>query len=595
MQNSLNNENLTPTWQLAGASSIGKSHLDSELPNQDSFFYQQTPDFNVAVVCDGAGSAKLSEQGSRYFAQAVGDFLLQNASNFVTNFTQTHEVFELIKNNLATIRQNLANQIPAEFSPKDYHSTVTAILILPTLNQALLVQIGDSPLLSSQFIQKHQQLDYFDNLQVFGDDDKAEYINETHFITQDNWQDFLRIEWLDTQNVDCIALMTDGCADLVLAGGTLPRQVYRPFFANVVFNLLQTPSQEVGNSLLQTALGNPATYRLTGDDKTLVVLLKNPQSWQSLEPLVEMPTQTITNLNNNSLSENSPSVWTNNTENPIENRLSISTAQPLVENTTPAENANSAPISQTQIVQNSPSQKISTTPEKLPEPIAPANSPQTKKLLLAGGGMLLGVLALAGLNRDWLSEKFSAKTTVAPPTTATSTPSATAITVTADSEPTTTELPTPDSHDINTPLTLHSLNEPLNMVIGFPDGKIISPITTPVKVWENADRAVFAKAACVPVLANDQNVFTSFNITVNPAWHYAKCQVTLEPMSLNAEEAKDLKVAKKQWQKSALPPEIKEVVLPHGLSPVFPIQKPVETASATGSVVNSLQAYFLPK
>lgn len=608
MQNSLSNENLTPTWQLSGASSIGKSHLDSQLPNQDSFFYQQTPDCSVAVVCDGAGSASLSEHGSRYFAQVVGDFLLQNAGQLANNFSHPSDTTYFITTHLASIRQNLANQIGTEFSLKDYHSTVTAILILPTLNQALLLQIGDSPLLTSkfqvtsQFKVENQQLDYFDNLQVFGDDNKTEYINETHFITQDNWQDFLRIEWLDTQNADCIALMTDGCADLVLAGGTLPHQVYRPFFANVVFNLLQATSQDIGNELLQTALDNPATYRLTGDDKTLVVLIKNANNWQTFEPLIEIPTKN--DLNQNSLSENiltSPSVWASNGETTAENSLSNFNTQSVIMT---AETVNSAFISQGEIAQNPPPELTAEpiTPKRLPEPVAPPNSQQTKKLLLAGGGMVLGVLALAGLNRDWLSEKFSAKTAVMPTITATSTP---AITTMAVSEPTTTQLssqlPTPlptfASHDITMPLTLHSPNEPLNVVVGFPDGKIIAPIATPVKVWEHTgnsaenNRAMFAKADCKPLVvsqasATSHTEFSQLNITPNPAWQYANCQVHFDPMSQNAQ---------KQWQKSPLPPEITEIVLPHGLSPIFSMSKPVKTASVTGGVVNALQVYFLPK
>ena len=265
-------------WQIAGASSMGKSHLDSGLPNQDSFFYQQTPDGSVAVVCDGAGSATMSQQGASYFSQAIGDFLLNNASQIANNFPKNKAVMaDYITEALHTIRQNLENQVPTEFDLKDYHSTVTAVLVLPYLNQALLIQIGDSPLLASEFELTCQtslekpQIDYFKNLDVFGDDSKNEYVNETHFITQDNWQDFLRIDWLDTQHVDCIALMSDGCADLVLAGGATPRQIYRPFFANVLFNLLQSDSQATGNGLLQTTLDNPATYRLTGDDKTLIV------------------------------------------------------------------------------------------------------------------------------------------------------------------------------------------------------------------------------------------------------------------------------------------------------------------------------------
>ena len=64
------------SWQVYGASSIGKSHIDSNLPNQDSIYLQKTQDGMVAVVCDGAGSAKFSQSGSAFFSQSIGKMLL---------------------------------------------------------------------------------------------------------------------------------------------------------------------------------------------------------------------------------------------------------------------------------------------------------------------------------------------------------------------------------------------------------------------------------------------------------------------------------------------------------------------------------------
>ncbi|MBR7551621.1 protein phosphatase 2C domain-containing protein, partial [Mycobacterium tuberculosis] len=54
----------------------GKSHIDSNLPNQDSIYLQKTQDGMVAVVCDGAGSAKFSQAGAAFFSQSIGKMLL---------------------------------------------------------------------------------------------------------------------------------------------------------------------------------------------------------------------------------------------------------------------------------------------------------------------------------------------------------------------------------------------------------------------------------------------------------------------------------------------------------------------------------------
>lgn len=282
------------TWQGFAASAIGKAHIDSGLPNQDAIFLQHEPDYTVAVVSDGAGSARFSQQGSQYFSQAVGELLLKLAVEFGENLIKKSNSQTMLLLGLNGVRQQLGKQLAADDTLRDYHATVTAVLLFHHSQQALLVQIGDSPLLTSRFVVDTQSVpnnvDYFTDVALKGDDSKNEYVNETHFITQDNWQDFLRIEWLDVGAVDCIALMSDGCADLVLQGATTPPKIYRPFFGNLLFNLCAIPSAAQGNTVIENALTNPGTYRLTGDDKSLIVLLKNPKQYQGFEPVLEHPT-----------------------------------------------------------------------------------------------------------------------------------------------------------------------------------------------------------------------------------------------------------------------------------------------------------------
>lgn len=293
-------------WQAFGASSIGKAHIDSGLPNQDSIFYHKDAEFCVAVVCDGAGSARFSQDGSKFFSQAVANYLISLGKNLI-NAIPNHEIrasaieevnrlinhghlsnSQFYAEKLNIIRQRLVEQSSNEASLRDYHTTVTAVLLLEPLHKALLIQVGDSPLLTSQFVVNEHHIDYFNNLQLFGDDSKNEYVNETHFITQDNWQDFLRVQWLDVANVDLIALMSDGCADLVLQGASQTPKIYRPFFGNLLFNVCQSQTGEQGSAMIEQAIGNPATYRLTGDDKSLIILVKNGTTYQGIEPIIEI-------------------------------------------------------------------------------------------------------------------------------------------------------------------------------------------------------------------------------------------------------------------------------------------------------------------
>lgn len=282
-------------WQGYCASSIGKAHVDSGLPNQDRANIWQDARVTVAVVCDGAGSATHSEQGADYFCQAVGQALFVIGQDLTDHYTtQARQmVNQTVLARLSQSRDQLVQQMTAGQSLRDFHTTLSAVLVVE--DAALLVQIGDSPLMTSSFVMddttQTAQVDYFGDLQVFAGDD-GEYVNETQFITQADWQSQLMLRWLDISAVDLLALMSDGCADLVFTGASTQTQVYRPFFGNVVFNLCASISCADAEAMLCDVLASPATYRLTGDDKSLIVLLKQPERYRGIAPLADTPQKT---------------------------------------------------------------------------------------------------------------------------------------------------------------------------------------------------------------------------------------------------------------------------------------------------------------
>lgn len=396
------------SWQVYGASSIGKSHIDSNLPNQDSIYLQKTEHGMVAVVCDGAGSAKFSQAGAAFFSQSIGKMLLSlGVSRSVSSSGITLDLGQLtqqIIEQLSQIRLDLQSQLPAESSLRDYHTTFTGLLIHSN-HQALLVQIGDSPLTTSQFVVRHPHIDYFTNLQVYGDDSKNEYVNETHFITQDNWQSFLRVEPIDLSQVDCLALMSDGCADLVFEGASVTPKIYRPFFGNLLFNLTQSQSSQQGSAIIEQALGNPATYRLTGDDKSLVVLLKHQQHYQNLEPMVEGQNKTLANdtLENDTIATapNNPTVWHTDAVN-HKNTRATSTPDDLAFNN--INNIAHNPKPQASVVDTAPATPAATTSQVLPPSQSVSDSTRQRRntAMMAGAAMLIGTGVLGWINKDRL-------------------------------------------------------------------------------------------------------------------------------------------------------------------------------------------------
>ena len=396
------------SWQVYGASSIGKSHIDSNLPNQDSIYLQKTQDGMVAVVCDGAGSAKFSQAGAAFFSQSIGKMLLSLGVSRSVSISGTAfdlvQVRQQIIEQLLQIRLDLQSQLPAESSLRDYHTTFTGLLIHSN-HQAILVQIGDSPLITSQFVVRHPHIDYFTNLQVYGDDSKNEYVNETHFITQDNWQSFLRVEPIDLSQVDCLALMSDGCADLVFEGASVTPKIYRPFFGNLLFNLTQSQSSQQGSAIIEQALGNPATYRLTGDDKSLVVLLKNQQHYQNLEPMVEGQNENLANdtIANYTVATapNSPTVWHTDAVN-HKNPRATSTPDDIAFNN--INNIAHNPNPHSANVVTNPATLAATTSQVLPPSQSVSDSTRQRRntAMMAGATMLIGTGILGWINKDRL-------------------------------------------------------------------------------------------------------------------------------------------------------------------------------------------------
>ena len=394
------------SWQVYGASSIGKSHIDSNLPNQDSIYLQKTQDGMVAVVCDGAGSAKFSQAGAAFFSQSIGKMLLSLGVSRSVSISGTAfdlvQVRQQIIEQLLQIRLDLQSQLPAESSLRDYHTTFTGLLIHSN-HQAILVQIGDSPLITSQFVVRHPHIDYFTNLQVYGDDSKNEYVNETHFITQDNWQSFLRVEPIDLSQVDCLALMSDGCADLVFEGASVTPKIYRPFFGNLLFNLTQSQSSQQGSAIIEQALGNPATYRLTGDDKSLVVLLKNQPHYQRLEPMVEGQNENLANdtIANYTVATapNSPTVWHTDAVN-HKNPRATSTPDDIAFNN--INNIAHNPNPHSANVVTNPATLAATTSQVLPPSQSVSDSTRQRRntAMMAGAAMLIGTGILGWINKE---------------------------------------------------------------------------------------------------------------------------------------------------------------------------------------------------
>ena len=258
-------------WQLSVASVTGKSHAATGLPNQDGFQVRSVDGGRVLAIAvsDGAGTAKLSAEGSRVTARAMAEALAALGSELREGKLEDGEVRRLINEGIERVRAEL---LSTGHPLNLYHCTFVGAVLTET--QSYVCQIGDSAALVTRFAELGDEpgaaLDFFPDghaLLLVGE--RGQYANETHFITEAGWASQVQLILLEGHH-DAVFLMTDGAMDVVVTKG----KIFRGFLSNLVAKLLDMPSEAGRNELLASWLADPRTHRITGDDKTMVVALR---------------------------------------------------------------------------------------------------------------------------------------------------------------------------------------------------------------------------------------------------------------------------------------------------------------------------------
>ncbi len=507
-------------WNINQASCIGKSHIDNNLPNQDAYVIKQDDNLGikVCVVCDGAGSAKYAHDGSRYFSQQialtlfiVGDLIIKNLMANKLSIEQLandtpNNIQQAIILNINFIRANALTNLlkDSQDSLYNYHTTVIGILLLEKLNKALVFQLGDGNIIHSRFAVNNQHIDYFADIQISDTHtDSSAYVNETYFITQDDWEKHLHLNWIDVTDKHLLALMTDGCGDLVIAGGVKPKQIYRPFFANLIFNVLSTQAQhnqskaeitKQVNHIMFQAIENPATYRLTSDDKTLILLIKNDgNSYAGIEPILDNPLK--------------------KTPQPISNTIDIST--PMVVTT------HNVPTTFEPIQHQFQHQSQDDTIKK--------NNQSNKRMMfttLASLLLLVGLAVLTWLNQEILLQKLYQYKII--------TPATTAVSVENKQPVRPAPLPKLSAYPINHQLIIHNIQPKqsfLSTIMMLPKDVALADISQEKLVATVDNLSVMAKAQCSattsPQIITDKIDFILPAHNQTKDWQYFSCKITL--------------------------------------------------------------------
>ena len=245
------------TWRVFGASVTGKAHLDKEIACQDAHAHAMANGVLVAIVCDGAGSARLSEQGARFVAthtvQALAGRLEQGAS--VQDLQDG-----ALAGTLAQIRAALDDLARAAGATLDDYAT-TVVGAVVGQDGGFFFHLGDGLGVA--------QLG--DGGELISLPANGEYANETYFVSGERWREQLRLLAMPPA-VRGVVLMSDGCMPFAMSKNN--GALYAPFMDAVQGYLRTVGSIELGNEALASTLADPRTHQITGDDKTLLLAMR---------------------------------------------------------------------------------------------------------------------------------------------------------------------------------------------------------------------------------------------------------------------------------------------------------------------------------
>jgi len=238
-------------WSIYAASAIGKGHIDGGTPCQDAYSHSIGNGRLVAVVCDGAGSAQRSELGAQACSTVIANFLADHLG--APDAACSLDVVERAIDEARSTIQTQATELGLPL--RELACTLVGAVVHG--GGGCLFHIGDGVGVV--------ELDGAES--VVSLPENGEYSNETYFVTIDDWKAHLKLQAFSGK-VTCLSLMSDGTMPFAFKRFAL----YEPFM-NPVKSYLATVDEQTGSEALGVTLGGEGTWKITNDDKTLLVAL----------------------------------------------------------------------------------------------------------------------------------------------------------------------------------------------------------------------------------------------------------------------------------------------------------------------------------
>jgi serine/threonine protein phosphatase PrpC len=228
----------------------GALHSSKNLPCQDYAYFRRKGKKIVAVVSDGAGSAKFGKFGAKIIAETVCNTLLKCGIN---------NVKQAIENAIYIARDKVVfhrlNQSQSESGLSDFSATLVGFFY--DGRKGVFFHIGDGAALA--FLDKDNK-----NIAI-SEPENGAFPCETYFFTMPDWKNNLR--FTEFSNAEKLVLMTDGVTGFVFDDFG---QIRENFLFPIMRYLDDEPRKTYALKALENTLGSTKAMRINSDDKTIL-------------------------------------------------------------------------------------------------------------------------------------------------------------------------------------------------------------------------------------------------------------------------------------------------------------------------------------
>jgi hypothetical protein len=251
-------------WRVFCASATGKRNLEHGVAGQDASHYIVAGDVLVAIVCDGAGSVPEGRSGAEFVARALAEELANAAQGDPglcdVEALGSARLEAVIRGGVDVVRTRLgALAVSRELAPHDFSCTLVGCVASP--GGGCFLQIGDG-----FAIQQAANGDC-----ALSHPENGEYADETYFVTDETWNEHLRITPLPAPQPGCvIGLLSDGTAPFAV--NRARSGFFRPFIDPIAAYLREATAM-TGNEALRNLLESPRAVEISPDDKTLLLAM----------------------------------------------------------------------------------------------------------------------------------------------------------------------------------------------------------------------------------------------------------------------------------------------------------------------------------